>query len=129
MLIAKQALLCGKNRDLRLLEKKWIIFKKLYYKGLFEDRKLQAILLFMDRYVPFEDPEISRTFRERMDSITGKKNTMDIFEQVAEMKVEEARMEGLQEGQKEVREAVVRNLAGKFRSSLMRRSHPLQRSL
>ena len=106
MLIAKQALLRGKNRDYRLLEKKWIIFKKLYYKGLFEDRKLQAILLFMDRYVPFEDPEISRTFRERMDSLTGKKNTMDIFEQVAEMKIEEAKLEG----QKEAKDAVIRNL-------------------
>jgi hypothetical protein len=33
-------------------------------------------------------------FRNEIDKITGKRNTMDIFEQVAEMK----RQEGLEEG-------------------------------
>lgn len=38
--------------------------------------------------------------------LTGKKYTMDIFEQVREMRIEEAR----QEGQKEAREAIVHDL-------------------
>ncbi len=106
MLIAKLTLLRGKDRKQRLLEKKWAIFQKLYNNSLFEDRKMQAILVFMEHYLPFDDQEISRIFRERSDSLTGQKNTMDIFEQIAEMK----REEGLKEGQKEAREAVVRNL-------------------
>ncbi|MBN9384794.1 MAG: hypothetical protein J0H74_28830 [Chitinophagaceae bacterium] len=48
----------------------------------------------MDNYVRFENPETNRIFRTEIDKITGKKNTMDIFEQVAEMR----RQEGLEEG-------------------------------
>lgn len=106
MLIAKQALLRGRDRKKRLLEKKWFIFKKLYYGGLFEDPKLQAILVFMEHYLPFDDEEISRIFEERVYLLTGKKYIMDIFEQVREMRIEEAR----QEGQKEAREAIVHDL-------------------
>lgn len=118
LLIAKQALLRGRNREQRLLEKKWFIFQKLYDNGLLDNRKLQAILVFMEHYIPFKDQEIICKFRERVDQLTGKKNTMDIFEQVAQMKIEEARQEGLQmglkeglhEGEKEAKEAFVRDL-------------------
>jgi hypothetical protein len=106
MLIAKQALLSGKNWELRLLEKKWMIFRLLYANGLFQDRKLQGLLMFMKHYIPFDDPEISRIFEERCDLLTGKTKTMDIFEQVAQMQLEEAR----QEGEKQTKEAMVREL-------------------
>ena len=101
LLTAKQALLRGRNREQRLLEKKWFVFQKLYENGLFDNRKLQAILVFMEHYLPFKDQEINRKFRERVYQLTGKKNTMDIFEQVAQMKIEEAREEGLKEGLQE----------------------------
>jgi predicted XRE-type DNA-binding protein len=39
--------------------------------------------------VRFEKPETSRTFKEEVDKITHKRNTMDIFEAVTEMKIEE----------------------------------------
>ena len=94
LLIAKYALLRGRKREQRLLEKKWFIFQKLYENGLFDNQKLQAILVFMEHYIPFDDQEINRKFIERVDQLTGKKNTMDIFEQVAQMKIEEARQEG-----------------------------------
>jgi hypothetical protein len=110
MLIAKQALLSGRNREQRLLEMKWVIFQKLYYKGIFEDRKLQAIFMFMEHYLPFDDPKISLIFRKRIDLLTGKKKTMDIFEQVKQMKIEEARQEGVQEGEKGAKEVFVRSL-------------------
>lgn len=92
MLIAKQGLLRGKNRELRLLEKKWFVFQMLYAKGLFQDRKLQRLLMFMRDYVPFENPNISRIFEERCDSLTGKTKIMDLFmEQIVQIRVEETR--------------------------------------
>jgi predicted transposase YdaD len=74
------------------------IFRKLYKGGIFEKKKLQAILTFLDNYVRFEKLETNRIFRNEIDKITGKKNTMDIFEQVAEMKRQEGHRQGLKEG-------------------------------
>jgi len=54
---------------------------------------------FLDNYVRVENPENNRIFRNEIDHITGKKNFMDIFQQVKEMKREEGREEGLKEGQ------------------------------
>ena len=110
ILIARQALLRGQDRALQLLEKKWMIFQMLYENGLFEDRKLQSLLIFMKYYLPFEDPEISRIFEERCDLLTGKTKTMDIFEQVAQMQLEEARQEGELKGEKQTREELAREL-------------------
>jgi hypothetical protein len=98
VLAAKKALLQGKNLDNALLKGKLFIFRKLCEGGIFEKQKLQAILTFLDNYVRFEDPEYNRKFRDEIDKITDKKNTMDIFEQVAEWRREEGREEGLMEG-------------------------------
>jgi hypothetical protein len=87
MLAAKKALLKGKNVDKKLLEGKLFIFRKLYENGVFERQKLQAILTFMDMYLLFENRATIRTFNKEVDKITGKKNTMDILEElVAEKK-------------------------------------------
>jgi len=110
VMAAKQALLKGKDLDKKLLAGKLFIFRKLYEQGVFEKRKLQAILTFLDNYVLFEKPETNRIFRDEIDKITGKKNTMDIFEQVAEMKAQEARKEGIEEGRTEERRHFVENL-------------------
>jgi hypothetical protein len=72
----------------------------LYEGGIFEKRKLQAILTFLDNYVRFENPEYNRKFSNKIDKITHQKNTMDIFEQVAEWRPEEAREEGLEKAVK-----------------------------
>jgi len=106
LFVARQALLGGRDREKRLLEKKWFLFRKLYDNGLFDDRKLQAILVFMEDYLPFKDRKISRKFKRRINQFTGKKNTMDIFEQVAQMRIEEGR----QLGQKEAKDMFVRDL-------------------
>lgn len=111
LLIAKQALLSGKNWEQRLLEKKWMIFRLLYENGLFQDRKLLGLFVFMKHSIPFDDLEISCIFEERCDSLTGKTKTMDIFEQVAQMQLEETSQEGekkgMQEGEKRNKEAPV----------------------
>ncbi|GGA97569.1 hypothetical protein [Puia dinghuensis] len=82
VLTAKNALLKGKNVDKKLLEGKLFIFRKLYENGIFEKKKLQAILKFLDKYVLFEKRETIRTFGKEVDKITGKKNTMDILSEI-----------------------------------------------
>lgn len=58
--------------------------------------------MFLDNYVRFENPETNRIFSNEIDKITGKLTTMDIFEQVAEMRwqegLEEGHRKGLEEG-------------------------------
>lgn len=106
LLTAKTALLTGKNLDKKLLDGKLFIFRKLYEGGVFKKQKLQAILTFLDNYIRFENSETNRTFKTEADKITGKKNTMDIFEQVAEWR----RQEGVQEGKQKATHRFVENL-------------------
>lgn len=90
LLAAKKALMAGKEPDEQLLQQKILILKLLYRNGLFDKRKIKAILSFLHNYVRFAKPETNRIFINEIDLITGKKNTMDIFEQVAELRAEEA---------------------------------------
>jgi predicted transposase YdaD len=101
LLTAKLGWKQGKSREQQWLEKKLLIFQKLFAKGLFEQRKLQAIVIFMEHYLPFKNQKIIRNFREQVDQITGKKNTMDIFEQVAEWQKQDLREEGRNTGRQE----------------------------
>ena len=94
LLAAKKLLLKGRGLDKKLLEQKLLIARLLYRKGVFNKRKIKAVLTFLDNYVLFEKPEMNRIFREELDRLSGKKNTMGIIEQVAQMKAEEARAEG-----------------------------------
>jgi hypothetical protein len=110
VLIAKQALLRGKELDKRLLEGKLFIFRKLYGNGLFDKRKLQAILVFLNNYVRFENQETNLIFGREIEQITGKSNAMDIFQQVAVMRREEALEQGRKEGMKQHKRLVVENL-------------------
>lgn len=98
MLAAKMALIKGRNRDAKLLEGKLEVFKILFKNGLFQSRKLQAILTFLKNYAHFKNSDFNRTFTTEIDKITGKPNTMDIFEQVAEIRHQEGLEEGLAKG-------------------------------
>jgi hypothetical protein len=110
VLAAKKALLQGKDLDNKLLKGKLFIFRKLYERGIFEKQKLQAILIFLNNYVRFENPEYNRNFNHEIDKITGKNNTMDIFEQVAQWKWEDGKEEGLQQGLEQGLEKAVKVL-------------------
>lgn len=114
ILAAKKALLQGKDLDGKLLKGKLFIFRKLYEGGIFEKQKLRAILTFLHNYVRFENPRANRIFKKEIDNITGKKNTMDIFEQVAEWK----RLDGVEEGMKKAEEKSVRSLLTKTKFSV-----------
>jgi predicted transposase/invertase (TIGR01784 family) len=94
LLAAKKLLLKGKNLDKKLLEQKLLIARSLYRKGVFSRRKIKAILTFLDNYVLFEKPEMNLIFRQELDRLSDKTNTMGIIEQVTQMKTEEARVEG-----------------------------------
>jgi hypothetical protein len=105
VLAAKKALLQGKDLDNKLLKGKLFIFRKLYERGIFEKQKLRAILTFLDNYVQFENPEYYRKFRYEIDKITDKKNTMDIFEQVAEWRFQD----GLEQGDEKAVKVLLAN--------------------
>jgi predicted transposase YdaD len=112
MLAAKQALLKGRDLDEKLLKGKLFVFRKLYEKGIFGRQKMEAILSFLGNYVKFEKPETYCKFEEEVGKITGKRNTMDIFEQVAEMRKEE--------GKREMTRKFVENLLVNTRHSIQK---------
>jgi hypothetical protein len=98
VLLAKKTLSKGKNVDSKLLEGKLFIFRKMHADGAFDKKKMRAILTFLDNYVRFENPENNRIFINEIDNLTGKKNFMDIFQQVEAIKREEGVEEGLKKG-------------------------------
>jgi GTPase SAR1 family protein len=73
VLVAKKALLKGKDLDERLLEEKLMIARLLKEKG-FSERKISKIMVFLNNYVQFEKPEMNRIFGREADKIFGKKN-------------------------------------------------------
>jgi hypothetical protein len=85
LLAAKGLSISGKSRDDKLLKQKVSLAKHLYGKG-FEKQKIEGIFSFIENYVLFEKPEYNRIFNEQIDGITNKPNTMDIIEQVAEIR-------------------------------------------
>lgn len=113
MLVAKEALMKLKGEDQEideiLLEHKMLIVNLLYDRGLFSERKINAIMSFLKNYVRFKKPETNRTFNRRVDLKTGKKNTMGIIEQLAEMKAEEALEKGREEGNKKAVRLLLNN--------------------
>lgn len=84
------------------------IAKRLLKRG-FPQKKVWAILKFLKNYVQFEDPEMNRTFAERIKSY-DKNNVMGIYEYVKMEGKEEGLAEGLAEGRKESSRLFVQNL-------------------
>jgi flagellar biosynthesis/type III secretory pathway protein FliH len=71
---------------------------------------IDYILTFLANYVPFENPEENRTFMDKIDSITGKRNTMGIIEQIQEIRYKEAEEKGILEGLQKAKHEMVKNL-------------------
>lgn len=116
VLAAKKALLEGRNLDEVLIKEKLSIAKLLISRG-YDEEKTNGILSFLHNYVRFEKPETNRIFEEEIDLLTGKTNTMGIIEQVKQMRLEEARMEGKRQGRKEVVEQKNRTFVTNLLSS------------
>jgi len=87
--------------DALLLEQKTLIAILLHQKRLFSEEKIKAIDIFLNNYITFRKPETNLIFMDRLDNITGKRKTMGIAEQLAEIKAKEALQEGLQKGMME----------------------------
>jgi hypothetical protein len=109
VLVAKKTLLKGKNLDGRLLEEKLMIVRLLKEKG-FSKKKIAAIMVFLHNYIRFEKPETNCKFEEGVDKITGKKNSMDIFEHLAQIRAAEALEKGREEGRENANRLFVENL-------------------
>jgi hypothetical protein len=99
LLTAKTSLLERKLSDLELLDRKVLIANTLLDKG-FNERKVNAVLIFLENYVLFEKKEMNRIFRERIQS-HDKNNIMGINEYVKMV----AKEEGLEQGRMEERES------------------------
>ena len=110
VLAAKKALLAGTILDLDLKDHKLMVVNLLYEKGLFSREKIEGIMTFLNNYIVLEDPIINRIFMQQVDQITGKKNTMGIIEQLAQIKSEEALEKGRAEGQEISSRLFVENL-------------------
>ena len=93
VLTAKKALLAGKISEIELAHQKLLIANSLYERRKFAKGKIGAVLTFLNNYILFENQEMNRIFEEQLDTLTGKINTMGIFEQLAEIRSEEARIE------------------------------------
>ena len=70
------------------MKQKVSLARHLYSKG-FEKQKIEGIFTFIENYVRFEKPEYNRIVKQQIDGITNKPNTMDIIEQVAEIRAQE----------------------------------------
>jgi len=91
VLAAKTALLTKKVPEEVLMAQNLLIVRSLLEKDIFSKEKIAAVLTFLRNYIVFEDPQINCNFKEQFDQIIGKTDSMNIFEQVAEMRAEEAR--------------------------------------
>src|ERR1700733_6128313 len=75
--------------------------------AVFGEEKTHAIHAFLKNYVVFKKTETNRKFMKKRDQILGKNNTMDIFDQIVEINVQEGLEEGMQKGlEKAVRKLV-----------------------
>ena len=108
LLAAKKALLKGKMGDRKLVDQKFLVARHLMRGNRFPRNKVEAILLFLNNIVTFENPEMNRIFEGKIDQLTNKKNTMTVIEQLAEIKAEEAMAEGIKKGRAEAYEKAIK---------------------
>jgi len=110
LLVAKEVLLWVKgskeDRDNILYEHKELVAKLIKERmAVYGEKKTRVMMSFLNNYVVFKTPEINLKFMQRTDEIFERKNTMGYFEQLAEIRrqeaVQEGRREGLQEGRRE----------------------------
>ncbi|TDE11628.1 hypothetical protein [Dyadobacter psychrotolerans] len=93
-------LLALKKKELNdegLYELKYSLAKNLLSRKI-SRRKIDDLLIFLQRYVRFADSGYNVKFDNEIEVLTSKQRTMGIREQVLEM----AKMEGLAEGKTEV---------------------------
>jgi hypothetical protein len=91
VLAAKTSLLEDKIPEKELLERKLLIARELLRKG-YTERKVRAIMVFLESYVLFEDPEMNRIFTEQVRA-DDKSNIMGTIEYVKQEAEEKGRME------------------------------------
>jgi hypothetical protein len=93
-LLYLQEALTDEEFDRELLRQKLLVVSLLLDKKIFGEKKIAAIMRFLNNYVHFKKPETNRIFRIEVDKKIGKNNIMGIHEQVTEIKVQEALEEG-----------------------------------
>ncbi|HEV3411924.1 MAG TPA: hypothetical protein VG101_05565 [Puia sp.] len=108
VLAAKMALMAGRVPERELLERKVAIGVGLMRKG-FSVQKVRAIFRFLENTVLFENREMNRNFKERIQS-HDKSNVMGIDEYVRQEGFEIGIEEGIEKGRQEAQRVIVANL-------------------
>jgi hypothetical protein len=108
VLAARTALLAGRVPEMELLDRKVAIGVGLMRKG-FSVRKVRAIFRFLENMVLFENREMNRNFRERIQS-HDKSNVMGIDEYVRQEGFEIGIVEGIEKGRQEAQRVIIANL-------------------
>ena len=113
MMVARQVFLTAgtlEERDELLFEQKTLIAKMLKERmSIFGREKTGVILSFLNNYVVFSSPEINRKFMARTDEIFEKKNPMGYIDQLAEIKIQEAKSEWTKEHQEKAVRSLLAN--------------------
>ena len=101
--------------DEKLYALKYSLAKNLLRKKI-EKRKIDDLLIFLQRYVTFADPEYNVKFEKEIDQLTENQKTMGIREQVLDMAKKEGIALGEERGIEKGKTEVVKNLIaiGKF---------------
>lgn len=90
ILAAKKALLPDGTPDMERLRHKLLVARNLLARKNLPQRKIKAILSFLNNYVVFKNQETNSIFTKEIHRITNKTKPMGFFERWAEYKTEEA---------------------------------------
>jgi predicted HTH domain antitoxin len=104
MLIAKKALARGKKIDKDLLKGKLLAFRKLLQNKSFGKMKLEAILLFLDKYINIEQAPESLTFTEKINTMHYITEPKNIFELGDSMTLEDVAVKLIRVGRLSIEE-------------------------
>ncbi len=116
VLAAQKVLLSGKIPNKELGAQRLTLAKAFLASGQYDHREIAKFLYFLREYVHIGNKKINTNFDDQVALLTGKTNTMDMFEIVADRAREEGLKIGVKKGVNEKEYTVVKNLllANKF---------------
>lgn len=97
ILTVLQALRKNNLNDEKLLNLKYSLAKNLLKKKI-EKHKIDALLIFLQRYITFADSNYNSKFDRKIEELAENQRTMGISEQVVEIAKNEGLKEGLEKG-------------------------------
>lgn len=103
--------------DENLFKLKYSLAKNLLGRN-FPKKKIDDLLVFLQRYVSFEDSVYNVKFDKAIEVLSNSQKTMGIRELVIELAKKDGKAEGLEKGRTETKTEVVKNLLATNRFSI-----------